>query len=147
MYYFKIYKDFINMQNTSENENNDGTINYSYSNSSVQSQAVLKSQKKSSSGDEVSSENIDIQLTVERETELTLWSKICFASAGVPYQMYFSAISVFANVFLLEKAQLKPDKIGYILFISRIIDAITDPIYGYFVNKTKPTKYGRMKPW
>ena len=27
------------------------------------------------------------------------------------------------------------------------MDAITDPIYGYWVNRTKVTKYGKLKPW
>ena len=31
--------------------------------------------------------------------------------------------------------------------ISRIIDAVTDPIYGLIVNKTKVTRFGKMKPW
>jgi hypothetical protein len=132
------------MQNNIIYDNHhDGEINYSYSSNSVQS--VLKTKHNS----ELSSEN-DIQIKevkFKQEKELTLWSKLSFAFAGAPYQMYFSAIGVFANVFLLEKAQLKPDKIGYILFISRLIDAITDPLYGYFVHKSKSTKYGRMKPW
>lgn len=56
---------------------------------------------------------------VEKEPELLLWPKICFAFAGMPYQIYFTAISVFLNVFLLEKAGLPPGKAALILFISR----------------------------
>lgn len=78
---------------------------------------------------------------------LSFFAKFCFAIAGLPYQMYFCAISVFTTVFLLEVAKIPPNQTTYILFVSRIIDAITDPLYGFFINKTKPTKYGRLRPW
>lgn len=81
------------------------------------------------------------------DKKLSFFSKLCFAMAGMPYHMYFCAVSVFVTVFLLETADLPPAKLIYILFISRIIDALTDPIYGFLVNSTKLTKYGRMKPW
>lgn len=107
------------------------------------------------------------------KSDLSLKAKLCFAAAGLPFQMYFCAISIFVTVFLLDRAKLSPEKSTYVLFISRyvivfspysivyylsytnchpflferIIDAITDPIYGYFVNDTKFTKYGKMKPW
>ncbi len=51
--------------------------------------------------------------------ELTFLAKLFFAIAGMPYQMVFTAISVFASVFLLEKVQLSPNKISLILFVSR----------------------------
>jgi Na+/melibiose symporter-like transporter len=74
-------------------------------------------------------------------------SKISFALAGVPFRMVFCAIGVFTNVFLLEVAKLSPEKAFYVLFVSRIVDAITDPIYAYLVNKSPITQYGKMKPW
>ena len=63
----------------------------------------------------------------ERRNELTVFDKICFALAGLPYQMYFCAISVFVNVFLLERAKLSPSYTSYVLFISRLtkFDSIT----------------------
>ena len=51
--------------------------------------------------------------------ELTFLAKLFFALAGMPYQMFFTAISVFTSVFLLEKAQLSPSKISVIIFVSR----------------------------
>jgi Na+/melibiose symporter-like transporter len=78
---------------------------------------------------------------------LTSFTKICFASAALPYQMYFCAMNVFTTVFLLEAANLHPRKLSIVLFVSRIMDALTDPIYGYLIEKTRVTKYGRYKPW
>lgn len=104
----------------------------------------------------------NIETTIEND--LTRFQKICFGLAGLPYQAYFCAIGVFTTVFLLNNACLPPNKTTYfnftvvffnkifvfnryILFISRITDALTDPIYGLLVNKTKLTRFGKMKPW
>ena len=35
----------------------------------------------------------------------------------------------------------------YILFVSRAVDAIKDPIYGYFIDRSKITRWGKLKPW
>lgn len=95
------------------------------------------------------SSQVDLKLA-KSETAiepLPLISKLSFALAGLPYQMFFCAIGVFSNVFLLETAKLPPEKTLYVLFISRIIDAVTDPIYGFLVNKSPVTRFGKMKPW
>jgi hypothetical protein len=92
---------------------------------------------------------VDLKLSKLETTiePLPLISKLSFALAGLPYQMFFCAIGVFSNVFLLETAKLPPEKTLYILFVSRIIDAVTDPIYGFLVNKSPVTRFGKMKPW
>ncbi len=56
---------------------------------------------------------------VRPKSDLSVWHKICFAAAGLPFQMYSSAYGFFVNVFLLDSAQLTPDKVLYVLFISR----------------------------
>ena len=58
---------------------------------------------------------------VKPKSDLSTWNKICFAAAGLPFQMYFCAISTFVNVFLLDRAKLTPDKVLYILLISRFV--------------------------
>lgn len=50
---------------------------------------------------------------------LSTFTKVCFAAAGLPYQVYFCVFAVFLTVFLLDKAHLPPAKSTYILFISR----------------------------
>jgi glycoside/pentoside/hexuronide:cation symporter, GPH family len=45
-----------------------------------------------------------------------------------------------------EHTSITMAAIGMILVVSRIIDAITDPIIGYLSDKTK-TPIGRRKPW
>lgn len=73
----------------------------------------------------------EIQINVNNNTKnnknnkLSLFTKICFASAGLPFQTYSCAISILLNVFLLERAGMKAEKTVYIFFVPRLIDAIT----------------------
>ena len=71
---------------------------------------------------EIQVDNVN-QVSTENETkitkEITVFEKICFSVAGLPYQMYFCAVSVFVTVFLLERAKLSATYTSYVLFISR----------------------------
>jgi hypothetical protein len=76
------------------------------------------------------------------------WLNIfCFGIAGLPYHLMFSAIGVYSTKFLLDEAKIPARYTSVILFVSRAIDAITDPIYGHFLNLTPVTRFGKMKPW
>lgn len=103
--------------------------------------------------------------------EFSMFRKVCFAIAGMSFQVHFAALSVFSSVFLLDRVKLPPQKnmfVDYLLFnfffefelklfnflnkryiliVSRVFDAVTDPIYGYFIDKSKITRFGKMKPW
>ena len=74
----------------------------------------------------------EIQINVKNNSKnknnknkLSLFTKICFASAGLPFQTYSCAISILLNVFLLERAGMKAEKTIYIFFVPRLIDALT----------------------
>lgn len=77
----------------------------------------------------------------------TILSILSFTVAGLPFQLMYSAISVFATKFLLDVAQIDAKYTSIILFTSRAVDAFKDPIIGYLVNITPITKWGKMKPW
>jgi len=83
----------------------------------------------------------------EIPNEMSMASKIAFGFAAAPYQMFYSALSVFGAVFFLEIAKIPPTSNSVILFTSRMMDASTDIIYGYFINKTAPRPYGKFKTW
>nr|XP_032815342.1 sodium-dependent lysophosphatidylcholine symporter 1-B-like [Petromyzon marinus] len=82
-----------------------------------------------------------------KSTKLSVMSKICFGIGGAPYQMTGSAIGFFFQIFLLDVAQLKPFYASVILFAGRAWDALTDPAVGYFVSRSRRTRYGTLLPW
>ncbi|XP_054644241.1 sodium-dependent lysophosphatidylcholine symporter 1-B-like isoform X2 [Dunckerocampus dactyliophorus] len=78
---------------------------------------------------------------------IPLTRKLCYAAGGVPYQLTSVAIGVSLQIFLLEVAQLEAFSTSIILFVSRTWDAVTDPLVGYLVSRSKRTAIGKLTPW
>uniref|UniRef100_A0A4W3J424 MFSD2 lysolipid transporter A, lysophospholipid b n=1 Tax=Callorhinchus milii TaxID=7868 RepID=A0A4W3J424_CALMI len=83
----------------------------------------------------------------EVKKNLSVCSKLCYAVGGAPYQITGCAIGFFLQIYLLDVAQLDPSSASLILFIGRAWDAITDPTIGFFISKSKWTRFGRLLPW
>ncbi|KAL5964244.1 Sodium-dependent lysophosphatidylcholine symporter 1-B [Taenia solium] len=77
---------------------------------------------------------------------LPLWRKLAFASGGLPMQMMQNVISFFLPLFLLETVSLVPSFLSVILLAARISDAVTDPLVGLLVLKTR-SRLGQKRPW
>lgn len=43
-------------------------------------------------------------------------------------------------------SKLRPSQVSIVLFSARGWDAITDPLIGFFVNRTN-TRFGKLRPW
>ncbi|XP_041357632.1 sodium-dependent lysophosphatidylcholine symporter 1-B-like [Gigantopelta aegis] len=83
----------------------------------------------------------------DKDDDIPLWRKLCFAVGGAPYQITTNVIGFFFSIFLLEVAEIEPKYVSIILFGGKAWDAITDPTCGYLVHRSPFTKFGRMKPW
>ncbi|CAN9502272.1 unnamed protein product [Ophioblennius macclurei] len=83
----------------------------------------------------------------ERRNRLSVWSKLCYAFGGAPYQITGSALGFFLQIYLLEVAQLDAFYASIIVFVGRAWDAITDPTVGFLVSRSRWTRIGRMMPW
>ena len=81
--------------------------------------------------------NVNNNTKNNRSNKLSLFTKICFASAGLPFQTYSCAISILLNVFLLERAGMKAEKTVYIFFVPRLLDAITVIQYLKLIKYTR----------
>lgn len=83
---------------------------------------------------------------VETDSYLPMWRKLCFAVGGMPYQMTTTVIGFFLNIFLLEVAEVKPSYVAIVLFSGKAWDAVTDPMCGFLVQRTR-TRWGKLRPW
>uniref|UniRef100_A0A8C5MEV1 MFSD2 lysolipid transporter A, lysophospholipid n=1 Tax=Leptobrachium leishanense TaxID=445787 RepID=A0A8C5MEV1_9ANUR len=79
--------------------------------------------------------------------KLSVCSKICYAVGGAPYQITGTALGFFLQIFLLDVVQMAPSHASIILFTGRVWDAITDPLVGFFVSKSRWSRMGRLMPW
>ncbi|XP_069382664.1 sodium-dependent lysophosphatidylcholine symporter 1-B-like [Paralichthys olivaceus] len=78
---------------------------------------------------------------------IPLTRKLCYAVGGVPYQITAVAIGVSLQIFLLDVVQMEASYVSMILFVSRAWDAVTDPLVGYLVSRSKRTPIGKLIPW
>ncbi|XP_018530057.2 sodium-dependent lysophosphatidylcholine symporter 1-B-like, partial [Lates calcarifer] len=78
---------------------------------------------------------------------ISLARKICYAVGGVPYQMTALSIGISLQIFLLDIVQMEAFYVSMILFLSQAWDAVTDPVVGYLVSRSKWTRIGKLTPW
>ncbi|XP_062857438.1 major facilitator superfamily domain-containing protein 2B [Trichomycterus rosablanca] len=81
------------------------------------------------------------------DRKLSVCSKLCFAIGGAPNQVAGSATAFFLQIYLLEVAQINPFQASLVLFVGKALGAVTDPIVGFFITKSRWTKIGRLMPW
>ncbi|KAM9356087.1 major facilitator superfamily domain-containing protein 2B [Pholidichthys leucotaenia] len=79
--------------------------------------------------------------------KLSFCSKLCFAIGGAPKEVASSATAFFLQIYLLDVAQINAFQASMVLFIGKAWGAVTDPIVGFFITKSKWTRIGRLMPW
>ncbi|XP_066560271.1 major facilitator superfamily domain-containing protein 2B [Amia ocellicauda] len=84
---------------------------------------------------------------LHQDNRLSLCSKLCFAIGGAPNQVAGSATAFFLQIYLLDVARINPFQASLVLFIGKAWGAITDPVVGFFISKSKWTRIGRLMPW
>uniref|UniRef100_A0A8C9XGQ1 MFSD2 lysolipid transporter B, sphingolipid n=1 Tax=Sander lucioperca TaxID=283035 RepID=A0A8C9XGQ1_SANLU len=93
-----------------------------------------------------------IRMLAEEKNEflgqkLTLCSKLCFAIGGAPKEVAASATAFFLQIYLLDVAQINAFQASMVLFIGKAWGAVSDPVVGFLITKSRWTKIGRLMPW
>ncbi|KAM6082710.1 sphingosine-1-phosphate transporter MFSD2B isoform 2-T3 [Chlamydotis macqueenii] len=83
----------------------------------------------------------------DEEYKLSICSKLCYAIGGAPNQAAGSAAAFFLQIYLLDIAHITPFHASLVLFIGRASGAVTDPVAGFFISKSRWTNIGRLMPW
>ncbi|NWI95861.1 MFS2B protein, partial [Pitta sordida] len=78
---------------------------------------------------------------------LSICSKLCYAIGGAPNQVAGSATAFFLQIYLLDVAHITPFQASLVLFIGKASAAVTDPVAGFFISKSRWTRIGRLMPW
>ncbi|RXN00216.1 Major facilitator superfamily domain-containing protein 2B [Acipenser ruthenus] len=84
---------------------------------------------------------------IHQDSRLSVCNKLCFAIGGAPNQVTGSATGFFLQIYLLDVARISPFQASLVLFIGKAWGAVTDPVVGFFISKSKWTKIGRLMPW
>ncbi len=73
--------------------------------------------------------------------------KIGYAMGDMGGIMTFGLVSAFLNMFYTDVLGISAGKITVLMLVSRIWDAINDPMWGSFIDSRKPTRFGRFRPY
>ncbi len=81
-----------------------------------------------------------------RLARLSLGEKAGFAVGDFGFNLYWTSIASFLAVFYTDVFGLPAAAAGTMLFITRIVDACTDPVMGAIADRTN-TRWGKFRPY
>jgi sugar (glycoside-pentoside-hexuronide) transporter len=79
-------------------------------------------------------------------TALPVRTKLLYASGDHTVNLSLSSLALLCLFFLTEFAGLEPYLAGLVMWVPRIIDAITDPLMGRISDRTR-WRWGRRRPY
>lgn len=79
------------------------------------------------------------------EDRVPLGQKIAFGIGMLGNQMFPAALSIFMVV-LVKGLGMSPLLWGFLFFLPRLVDAITDPVMGFISDNTR-SRWGRRRPY
>lgn len=78
--------------------------------------------------------------------KLNLSEKLGYGFGDMGFNLYWTSISVFLAAFYTDVFGLSAAAAGTMLFITKIIDAFTDPAMGAIADRTQ-TRFGKFRPY
>lgn len=81
------------------------------------------------------------------EPPLSFWTKLAFGAGDLGPAITANIIIFFQMVFFTNVAGIPAGLAGSILLVSKIWDAVNDPIVGILTDRTQSKKWGRRLPW
>jgi len=78
---------------------------------------------------------------------ITMKDTVGYALGDAGGQLTFGLVGVFLTMFYTDVLGIAPAQIAVLLFLARIWDGVNDPIWGSIVDRLKPGKLGKFRPW
>lgn len=78
--------------------------------------------------------------------KLSWLEKIGYASGDMACNFIYQIVNMFLMIYYTDVFGIAPAVVSLLFLVSRIWDAINDPMMGAIVDKTN-TKYGKFRPW
>ena len=73
--------------------------------------------------------------------------KIGYALGDFGNDFTFMLSSMFMMKFYTDVMGVAPAIVGFLMMAARFVDAVTDVTMGQIVDRSKPTRDGKFKPW
>ncbi len=82
----------------------------------------------------------------QADHKLTLNEKLGYAAGDVASNFYWRVFDVFLLIFYTDVFGLPAAAVGTMMLVTRIIDAVSDPLMGALADRTH-TRYGKFRPY
>ena len=73
-------------------------------------------------------------------------SLVYFTLPTIGFGYMYGLINLYLMIFATDFLAIAPATVGFIFGISRLWDAISDPLIGHLSDNTR-TRFGRRRPW
>lgn len=83
---------------------------------------------------------------MRKREKLTVWETGAYALSAFGESISTSLLAAFFMIYLTVYQGLNPIVVGALIFLSKIWDAVNDPMVAVLVNNTK-SRLGKFKPW
>lgn len=81
-----------------------------------------------------------------KPVKLKFWEKVGYGVGDTASNLYFQTFLYFTLVFYTDVFGLPASVVGTMLFVSRLFDAITDPVIGMLADRAN-TRWGKFRPF
>jgi GPH family glycoside/pentoside/hexuronide:cation symporter len=78
--------------------------------------------------------------------KLTLREKLCYGCGDFASCLFWAAFSTFLFIFYTDVFGISPAAAGTLLLVTRILDAVVDPVVGMIADRTE-TRWGKFRPY
>lgn len=79
-------------------------------------------------------------------TPITFREKFCYGLGDTSANIFMGMTMMFLSIYYTDVFKLSPAAMGTLFLITRLIDAISDPVIGSLSDRTR-SRLGRYRPW
>jgi GPH family glycoside/pentoside/hexuronide:cation symporter len=83
---------------------------------------------------------------IDRQAHLGWSERLGYGAGDLGFNLYWTTIASFLAAFYTDVFGLGAAAAGTLLFVTRLFDAVTDPLMGAVADRTR-TRWGQFRPW
>jgi GPH family glycoside/pentoside/hexuronide:cation symporter len=81
-----------------------------------------------------------------RQVRLSWGEKLGYGFGDLGFNLYWTTIASFLAAFYTDVFGISAAAAGTMLFVTKLVDAITDPVMGAVADRTR-TRFGKFRPY
>ena len=77
---------------------------------------------------------------------LKIGNKLAYGSGDMATNFFYGVVTAFMLIYLTDAVGLNSGIVGTLMAVSRVLDGITDVLFGSLIDRTK-SRFGKARPW